>query len=50
MLMLKQLFFNIPLVEALCQMSGYTKFMKDLVMKIITESFGLIDNMNHYSI
>ena len=31
--MLKQLSINVPLVEALEQMSGYAKFMKDLVTK-----------------
>ena len=31
--MLKQLFINVPLVEALEQMPGYAKFMKDLVTK-----------------
>ena len=31
--MLKQLPINVPLVEALEQMSGYAKFMKDLVTK-----------------
>ena len=31
--MLKQLSIDVPLVEALEQMSGYAKFMKDLVIK-----------------
>ena len=31
--MLKQLSINVPLVEALEQMPGYAKFMKDLVIK-----------------
>ena len=31
--MLKQLSINVPLVEALEQMPGYAKFMKDLVTK-----------------
>ena len=31
--MLKQLSINVPFVEALEQMPGYTKFMKDLVTK-----------------
>ena len=31
--MLKQLCINVPLVEALEQMLGYAKFMKDLVTK-----------------
>ena len=31
--MLKQLIINVPLVEALEQMSGYAKFMKDLLTK-----------------
>ena len=31
--MLKKLFNNVPLVEALEQMLGYAKFMKDLVTK-----------------
>ena len=31
--MLKQLSINVPLVEALEQMPGYAKFMKDLVRK-----------------
>ena len=29
--MLKELYINVPLVETLEQMSGYAKFMKDLV-------------------
>ena len=31
--MLKQLSINVPLVEALEQIPGYAKFMKDLVTK-----------------
>ena len=31
--MLKQLSINVPLVEALEQMPGYVKFMKDVVTK-----------------
>ncbi|XP_070025297.1 uncharacterized protein [Nicotiana sylvestris] len=31
--MMKSLYINVPLVEALEQMSGYAKFMKDLVTK-----------------
>ena len=31
--MLKQISINVPLVEALEQMPGYAKFMKDLVTK-----------------
>ena len=33
--MLKELYINVPLVETLEQMSGYAKFMKDLVTKKI---------------
>ncbi|XP_016561945.1 uncharacterized protein LOC107861066 [Capsicum annuum] len=45
--MLKQLMINLPLEEALEQMSGYAKFMKDLVSKKQTVSYEPVDNL-HY--
>lgn len=49
MAMLKQLSINVPLVEALEQMSGYTKLMKDLVTKKRMMRYEPIDNIHHYS-
>ena len=37
--MLKQLSINVPMVEALEQMHGYAKFMKELVTKKRLVSF-----------
>ncbi|XP_015165371.1 uncharacterized protein [Solanum tuberosum] len=48
--MLRQLSLNIPLVEALKQMSGYAKFMKDLVTKKIAVSIDFTDNVHHCSV
>ncbi|KAK4726724.1 hypothetical protein R3W88_031641 [Solanum pinnatisectum] len=42
-----QLSVNIPLVEALEQMSGYLRFMKDLVTKKRAASFELEYNVHH---
>ena len=47
--MLKQLSINVPLVEALEQMPGYTKFMKDLVTKKRSVTFEDDDRMQHCS-
>ena len=47
--MLKQLSINIPLVEALKQMPGYAKFMKDLVTKKISVTFEDDDGLHHCS-
>ena len=47
--MLKQISINIPLVEALEQMSGYAKFMKDLVTKKRSVTFEDDDRMQHCS-
>ncbi|PHT34449.1 hypothetical protein CQW23_26249 [Capsicum baccatum] len=44
--MLKQLTINVPLVEALEQMPGYTKFMKDLLTKKRAASYDLEDNVH----
>ena len=41
--MLKHLSINVPLVEALEQMPGYAKFMKDLVTKKISVSRMMIE-------
>ena len=49
MTMLKQLSINVPLVEALEQMSGYAKFMKDLVTKKRSVTFEDDDRMQHCS-
>ena len=47
--MLKQLSINVPLVEALKQMPGYAKFMKDLVTKKRLVTFEDDDRMQHCS-
>ena len=47
--MLKQLFINVPLIEALEKMSGYAKFMKDMVTKKRTVSFEDDDRKQHCS-
>ena len=49
MTMLKQLTINVPLVEALEQMLGYAKFMKDLLTKKRAASYELADNFHHCS-
>ena len=48
--MLKQLSFNVPLVEALEQMPGYAKFIKDLVTKKRSVTFEDDDKMQHYNV
>lgn len=45
----KKLLVNIPPIEALEQMPGYAKFIKDFVIKKRTMIFKPIDNMNHCS-
>ena len=47
--MLKTLSINVPLVEALEQMPGYAKFMKDLVTKKRSVTFEDDDKMQHCS-
>ena len=47
--MLKQLSINVPLVEALEQMPGYAKFMKDLVTKKRSVTFEHDDRLQHCS-
>ncbi|PHT29040.1 hypothetical protein CQW23_31360 [Capsicum baccatum] len=47
--MLKQLTINVPLVEALEQMPGYAKFMKDLLTKKRAASYELANNVHHCS-
>ena len=47
--MLKQLSINVALVEALEQMPGYAKFMKDLVTKKRSITFEDYDRMQHCS-
>ncbi|PHT28654.1 hypothetical protein CQW23_31744 [Capsicum baccatum] len=49
MTMLKQLTINVPLVEELEQMPGYTKFMKDLLTKKRAVIYEPTDNVHHYS-
>ncbi|PHT42257.1 Polygalacturonase [Capsicum baccatum] len=49
MTMLKQMTINVPLVEALEQMPGYAKFMKDLLTKKRTVSYDMADNVHHCS-
>ncbi|XP_049349268.1 uncharacterized protein LOC125813838 [Solanum verrucosum] len=48
--MLKQLSVNIPLVEALEQMPGYAKFMKDLVTKKRVVSHDFSNDVHHCSV
>ena len=45
--MLKQLSVNIPFVDALEQMHGYAKFMKDLVIKKRSVTFEDDDRLQH---
>ena len=47
--MLKQLSINVPLVEALEQMLGYAKFMKDLVTKKRSVTFEDNNRLQHCS-
>ena len=47
---LKQLSVNVPLVEALEQMTCYAKFMKDLVTKKRSVTFEDDDRMQHCSV
>ncbi|KAK4706944.1 hypothetical protein R3W88_033505 [Solanum pinnatisectum] len=47
--MLKKLSINVSLIEALKQMSGYAKFMKDLVTKKRVVSFENDDRLQHFS-
>ena len=47
--MLKQFSINVPLVEALEQMLGYAKFMKDLVIKKRLVTFEDDDRLQHCS-
>ena len=49
MTILKQLTINVPLVEALEQMPGYAKFMKDLLTKKRAASYELAENFHHCS-
>ncbi|XP_047268863.1 uncharacterized protein LOC124898840 [Capsicum annuum] len=49
MAILKQLTVNVPLVEALEQIPGYAKFMKDLVMKKRVVRYEPMDNLHHCS-
>ena len=47
--MLKQLFINVPLIEALQQVHCYAKFMKDMVTKKILVRIEDDDRMQHCS-
>ncbi|KAK4726946.1 hypothetical protein R3W88_031863 [Solanum pinnatisectum] len=47
--MLKQLFINVPLIEALEQMPRYAKFMKDLVTKKRAVRFENEERLQHCS-
>ena len=47
--MLKQISINVPLVEALEQMPGYAKFIKDLVTKKRSVTFEDADRMQNCS-
>ena len=48
--MLKQISINVPLVEALEQIPGYAKFMKDLVTNKRSVTFEGDDRMKHCSV
>ncbi|XP_047253815.1 uncharacterized protein LOC107844736 [Capsicum annuum] len=50
MVMLKKLTVTVPLVEAVEQMSGYTKFIKELVTKKRMVRYEPVDNLHHYSV
>ncbi|XP_016544205.1 uncharacterized protein LOC107844260 [Capsicum annuum] len=50
MAILKQLMVNVPLADALEQMLGYAKFMKDLVRKKQTVSYEIVDYTHHCSV
>lgn len=45
---LRELTINIPFVKSLKQISGYTKFINNLVTKKRMVSHELIDNVHHY--
>lgn len=47
--MFKALSVNIPLVEALLEMPGYAKFMKNLVTKMQTTDFKMVEVSHHCS-
>lgn len=47
--MLMHLLVNIPPVESLEQMSGYVKFMKDLVIKKTYVRLNFTNDVHHYS-
>ncbi|XP_015078366.1 uncharacterized protein LOC107022199 [Solanum pennellii] len=49
-IMLKQFSINIPFIEALQQMPGYAKFIKDMVTKKRLVRFKDDDRMQHYSV
>ena len=46
--MLKHLYINVPLVEALEEMPDYAKFMKDLVTKKRSVTFEDDDTMQYW--
>lgn len=48
--MLKKLTVGIPLLDALEQMTGYVKFMKDLVKKKRIISYEDVGDFHHYSV
>lgn len=47
--MLNELSIKISLVKALKQISGYAKFIQDLMTYKMLVSFESVDNMHHYS-
>ncbi|XP_055814564.1 uncharacterized protein LOC129884259 [Solanum dulcamara] len=49
-LILKEISVNIPMVEALEQMPGYAKFIKDLFTTKRMIYFEPVDNLHHYSV
>lgn len=48
--MIKDLSLNIPLLKDLEKMHGYTRFMKELVIKMIEASFEDIGGFYHCSV
>ncbi|XP_047259861.1 uncharacterized protein LOC124892682 [Capsicum annuum] len=50
MSMLKQLTMNVPFVEALEKMLGYSKFMKDLLKNKRAVRYELVENLHHCNV
>lgn len=48
--MLKELYVNILCVKSLDKITGYVKFMKDLVARNMIVSYEPAENVHHYSV